>query len=50
MRRPLIVANWKMHKRVAEAIAFADALLPKIEGVDGVDIAVAPPITALGEL
>jgi triosephosphate isomerase len=26
MRRPLIVANWKMHKTVAEAVRALDAL------------------------
>ncbi len=50
MRRPFIAANWKMNKGVAEATAFASALLPRVEGIEGVDIAVAPPFTALAEL
>jgi triosephosphate isomerase len=45
-RRPLIAGNWKMHKTVAEARAFAQELraLPLAAGVD---IVVAPPFTAL---
>jgi triosephosphate isomerase len=50
MRRAFIAANWKMHKRVAEATAFASDLLPRIEAGGEVDIAVAPPFTALAEL
>ncbi len=45
-RRPLIAGNWKMHKTIAEARALArdlcDLALPA-----GVDVAVAPPFTAL---
>ena len=46
-RTPLIVANWKMHKTVAEAEALVSALLPLVESVAGVDVAVCPPFTAL---
>ena len=48
MRRPILAANWKMHKTVSEAVAFADALLPRIAGVKGVDVVLAPSFTALG--
>ena len=45
-RRPLIAGNWKMHKTIAEARALARELralaLPP-----GVEVAVAPPFTAL---
>jgi triosephosphate isomerase len=45
-RRPLIAGNWKMHKTIDEARAFArqlrEVVLP-----DGVDVVVAPPFTAL---
>ncbi len=50
MRRFVIAANWKMHKRVSEATDYASAFLPAVDGVTGVDIALAPPLTALQEL
>jgi triosephosphate isomerase (TIM) len=45
-RRPLIAANWKMHKTAAEAEQFLAALLPRLSGV-AADVAVCPPFTAL---
>lgn len=47
MRTPLIAGNWKMHKTVQESVDFARGLLEAIGGVVGVEIAVAPPFTAL---
>ena len=47
MRTPLIAGNWKMNKSVGEAIAFARALVPRVRGVTGVEVCVAPPFTAL---
>jgi triosephosphate isomerase len=46
-RTPLIAGNWKMHKTVAEAEAFIQALLPRVSSVDGVDVAICPAFTAL---
>jgi triosephosphate isomerase len=46
-RTPLIAGNWKMHKTIAEAEAFVQALLPRVQGLHGVDVAVCPPYTAL---
>ena len=43
MRRPLIAANWKMHKVASEAKAFMSALIPKIAGVKNRDVLVCPP-------
>jgi triosephosphate isomerase (TIM) len=50
VRTPLVAANWKMHKTVAEAVAFADAVVPKLKAVTDVEAAVAPPFTALAAL
>jgi triosephosphate isomerase len=50
VRTPLVVANWKMHKTVAESLDFARELAPKLAGLRGVDVAVAPPFTALAPL
>ena len=33
MRTPVLAANWKMHKTVAEATAFTTAFLPKVADV-----------------
>jgi triosephosphate isomerase len=46
-RTPYIAANWKMHKTVAEAVAFVDALLPRIAATRH-DVVLCPPFTALG--
>ena len=47
MRTPLVAANWKMHKTVQEALAFAVDFRDRVAGVSDVDIVVAPPFTAL---
>ncbi|MBE0617997.1 MAG: triose-phosphate isomerase, partial [Proteobacteria bacterium] len=47
MRTPLIAGNWKMHKTVAEAVALAGGLVARLGGIEGVEVAVAPPFTAL---
>ena len=46
-RTPLIAGNWKMFKTTAEAERFIQALLPRVSTVDGVDLAICPPFTAL---
>jgi triosephosphate isomerase len=50
MRKPLIVANWKMYKTVGEALDFVKEFLPMVAGVEEIDIAVCPPFTALPAL
>jgi triosephosphate isomerase len=42
-----VAGNWKMNKTIAEAEAFIGALLPKVSSVQGVDVAICPPYTAL---
>jgi triosephosphate isomerase (TIM) len=49
-RTPLIAGNWKMHKTVADAEAYIQALLPRISSVSGVDVAICAPFTALAAL
>jgi triosephosphate isomerase len=46
-RVPMIAGNWKMHKTVAEAEAYIQALLPRVSTTDGVDVAICPTFTAL---
>ena len=45
-RTPYIAANWKMHKTVAEAAEFVDALLPRIAATQH-DVVICAPFTAL---
>jgi triosephosphate isomerase len=47
VRTPLIAGNWKMHKTIAEAEEFIQALLPRVSSADGVDVAVCPSFLAL---
>jgi triosephosphate isomerase len=46
-RTPYIAGNWKMHKRRPEARDYVDALRPLVDGVDGVEIGICVPFTAL---
>jgi triosephosphate isomerase len=46
-RLPFIAGNWKMNKTVAEAIDLVKQLKASLSGVEGVEVAVAPPFTAL---
>jgi triosephosphate isomerase len=50
MRVPLIAANWKMHKSVGEALRFVEDLTPRIQDVEGVEVVIAPPFTAIEAL
>jgi triosephosphate isomerase len=50
MRRLILAANWKMHKTIGEAVAFADAFLPLVANADNVDIVLAPPFPSLDRL
>jgi len=46
-RTPFIAGNWKMHKTVAEAEEYVQALLPRVSSADGVDVAICVPHTDL---
>lgn len=52
MRRPLIVANWKMHLgRADEALALVRRLRPALgSSLDAVDVVLCPPFTVLPTL
>jgi triosephosphate isomerase len=47
-RTPLIAGNWKMYKTVEQAEDYVQALLPAVSSVDGVDVALCVPFTAIG--
>ncbi len=46
-RTPFIAGNWKMNKTVEEAEDYIQALLPRVSSIDGVDVAICVPFTAL---
>lgn len=47
MRTPFIAGNWKMHKTCREAIQLATAVKALVMNVHTVEVAIAPPFTAL---
>jgi len=46
-RQPIMAANWKLHKTVAEAQQFVEVLKAGTEALEGVEVVVAAPFTAL---
>lgn len=46
-RVPLVAGNWKMHKTEAEAEEYIQALLPRVSAVEGTEVAICVPFTAL---
>lgn len=49
-RQAIIVANWKLHKTVAEARQFVDDLYRRFPEPQGLDIVLAAPFTALAAM
>jgi triosephosphate isomerase (TIM) len=49
-RTPFIAGNWKMHKTIAEAEQYIQALLPRVSSVDGVDVAICPSFLSLAPM
>ena len=50
MRQPIIVANWKLHKTIAEARQFVAALAQQCPAPGTLDVVIAAPFTALAAL
>jgi triosephosphate isomerase len=48
-RLPLFAANWKMHKTSHDAVAYVREFGALMKAVDGVEVVVAPPFTALAQ-
>ena len=46
-RKPFIAGNWKMYKTSLEAVETARKLVRILQGVNHVDVMIAPPFTAL---
>lgn len=47
MRKPIIAGNWKMNNTVAEASNLLGDLIPRVNGIEDVEIVVCPPYLAL---
>ena len=47
MRKVIIAGNWKLNKTPREAIALVEELKREVVDINGVDIVVCPPFTAL---
>jgi len=50
MRRPLIVANWKMHMTLDQASALTEGVVQGCRDVQNADSVLAPPFTALAKV
>lgn len=50
MRTPIIAGNWKMHKTIAESVAFVKELAPLIAEYKGVERVVAPTFVAISNV
>ncbi len=47
LRKPILAANWKMHKTIAEAASFAADLQEQIGPLTDREAVIAPPFTAM---
>jgi triosephosphate isomerase len=50
MRKRLLAGNWKMHKTVRESIELTSCLKRELFEVQGLDIVICPPFTALSDV
>ena len=47
MSIPFVAGNWKMYKSVAETVLYVKELRVLVKDVEGVEVVIAPPFTAL---
>lgn len=47
MRKPIVAGNWKMNKTMEEAQNLASGVVGAVSGIEGVEVVVCPPYTAL---
>ena len=48
--KPLIIANWKMNKSVAESVSFVNQIIDSLSKINSVTTVICPPFTCLSEL
>ncbi len=49
-RKKIVAANWKMNMTVAETVGFLENFRSLVDEVNGVEIVIAPPFTAIAKL
>ena len=47
MKTPVVAGNWKMNNTVAEAAALVNAMIDSLGAVQGVEVVLCPPYTAI---
>jgi len=50
MRRPLVIANWKMNTNLSDAIVLATAVRDGVENISGLEVVICPPTIWLTEV
>lgn len=50
MRRPLVIANWKMYTNLSDAVVLATSVRDNIENIDGIEVVLCPPVIWLSEV
>lgn len=50
MRRPMIVANWKMNTRASDAYILATTIRNMVANIEGVEVVICPPYVWLSEI
>ena len=50
MRRPMVVANWKMYTRASDAYVLATTIRNQVAAIDGVEVVICPPSVWLSEV
>ena len=48
--KPLIIANWKMNKSIAESVSFVNQIIDPLTKTNSVTTVICPPFTCLSEL
>jgi len=50
MRRPMVVANWKMYTRASDAYILATTIKNAVHNIEGIEIVICPPSLWLSEI
>lgn len=50
MRRPMVVANWKMYTRASDAYILATTIRNMVHNIEGVEVVICPPHVWLSEI
>jgi triosephosphate isomerase len=48
-RIPMVIANWKMYKTLAEALEFLTHFPQEVENIDDVEVVICPPFISLAD-